>query len=560
MLKSWLTAPLLNEEKIQTRLDAVEALANDGELRKNLISCLKSIADIERLTAKISTHKVVPVELLKLKESLKQIPVMIDLFTNSEVLQKITSDFCDMNECLNLIESTISDDAPLNVNEGNFIKSGYSSDLDELRSVLDSGKNWVLDLQAKVREELNIPSMKVGYNRVFGYYFEVTKRFADQIPAGYTKKQTLTNADRFINEELKVLEDKILNADEKISELEKNILALIREECCNFVAHLKKNSEIIAYIDCLTSFAEAAVKNNYCRPVLVDRFELEIHNGRHPVVEKLLPPGEDFIPNNLRFNEKEQILIITGPNMSGKSTYLRQAALIALMAQAGSFVPAERAVIGLVDKIFTRVGASDNLAGGESTFLVEMNESANILQNATRRSLIILDEVGRGTSTFDGLSLAWSIVEYIHNHRQLMARTLFATHYHELIEIDKICKRVKNYSVSVKEYNNEVVFMRKIVEGGADDSYGIYVAKLAGLPVEVIERAKEILANLESNELTPDRKPKIAAGKKGGAMIEQPSLFSFQYDALRETLESVNVNNLTPMEALLMLEKLKKMI
>lgn len=560
MLKSWLTAPLLNEEKIQTRLDAVEALANDGELRKNLISCLKSIADIERLTAKISTHKVVPVELLKLKESLKQIPVMIELFTNSEVLQKITSNFYDMNDCLNLIESTISDDAPLNVNEGNFIKSGYSSELDELRSVLDSGKNWVLDLQAKVREELNIPSMKVGYNRVFGYYFEVTKRFADQIPAGYTKKQTLTNADRFINEELKVLEDKILNADEKISELEKNILALIREECCNFVAHLKKNSEIIAYIDCLTSFAEAAVKNNYCRPVLVDRFELEIHNGRHPVVEKLLPPGEDFIPNNLRFNEKEQILIITGPNMSGKSTYLRQAALIALMAQAGSFVPAERAVIGLVDKIFTRVGASDNLAGGESTFLVEMNESANILQNATRRSLIILDEVGRGTSTFDGLSLAWSIVEYIHNHRQLMARTLFATHYHELIEIDKICKRVKNYSVSVKEYNNEVVFMRKIVEGGADDSYGIYVAKLAGLPVEVIERAKEILANLESNELTPDRKPKIAAGKKGGAMIEQPSLFSFQYDALRETLESVNVNNLTPMEALLMLEKLKKMI
>jgi DNA mismatch repair protein MutS len=479
---------------------------------------------------------------------------------NSKYVNDVISKFEDGKDIINIIESSISEECSLSMNDGGFIKKGYSTKLDDLYDIINHGKEKLLVLQQEVKKELGIPNVKVGYNKVFGYYFEVTKKYADQIPDNFVKKQTLVNSDRFINEKLKEYEEKILNADEKISNLERKLFEEIKTELLNFISLIKNNSHIIANLDCLYSFAVVAQKYNFNRPIFVDTISINIKNGRHPVVERMIETGKEYIPNDLNISEDENIQIITGPNMSGKSTYLRQTALIVLLAQAGSFVPADQAEIGMVDKIFTRVGASDNLAGGESTFLVEMNETANILNNATPQSLIIFDEVGRGTATFDGLSLAWSIIEYIHNNPRLSSRTLFATHYHELTEIDRICSRVRNYSVSVKEYKDQIIFMRKIIPGGADHSYGIYVAQLAGLPPEVITRASIILKNLEENELTPDSKPKLAKDKEKVIILEQPSLFSSENDILREKLKEININNLTPIEALNRLKEIKDMV
>ena len=564
LLKKWIVFPLKSLPEIGKRFEFVSFLIDNKKTNLELSKYLDSISDFERFISKISLLRILPFELVKLKQALITIPLIKELLQNSDIdsITSKTNKFENLAGCIELIKQSIDDSVSAGRNESGFIKKGYNKDLDELYEILSSGKEWIISLQNKVRTELEIPTLKVGYNRVFGYYFEVTNKYSDKIPNSYIKKQTLVNNERFINEELKVLEDKILSADEKIKILEKSLLLGIREKINKYVKKIKNNAKIIAEIDCLNSFSIVSYEQRYIRPELTSNFDsIEIKNGRHPVVEKLLPPGEDFIPNNLSMDKDEKILLVTGPNMSGKSTYLRQSAIIVLMAQIGCFVPADFARIGIVDKIFTRVGANDNLAGGESTFLVEMNESANILNNATNKSFIIFDEVGRGTSTFDGLSLAWSIVEYIHNNKQLNSRTLFATHYHELTEIERVCERVKNYSVSVREYKNEVIFMRKIVKGSADNSYGIYVAKLAGLPKTIIERANEILLNLEKNELTPDDKPKLAAGnREDGLDFMQLSLFSEENDAVREKIKKIDINNFTPLKALELLNELKSMI
>ncbi|MBN2790789.1 MAG: DNA mismatch repair protein MutS [Candidatus Delongbacteria bacterium] len=562
LLKKWLINPLKEGEKINSRLEITNSLLNDNSINRELGKILNEIVDIERLSGKISTYKITPVELLKLKDSLEKIPDVAELLRqlNSVYVDDAISKFENNSGIIEIIESSISEDCSLTMNDGGFIKKGYSARLDDLYDIINHGKEKLLLLQQEVKEEIGIPNVKVGFNKVFGYYFEVTKKYADQIPDNFVKKQTLVNSDRFINEKLKEYEESILNADDKISSLEKELFDDIKFKLLDYISQIKNNSHIIANLDVLHSYAVVSQKYGFTRPVFVDTVSINIKNGRHPVVERMIETGKEYIPNDLNLTEEENIHIITGPNMSGKSTYLRQTALIVLLAQAGCFVPADLAEIGMVDKIFTRVGASDNLAGGESTFLVEMNETANILNNATQRSLIIFDEVGRGTATFDGLSLAWSIIEYIHNNAKLSSRTLFATHYHELTEIDRICSRVKNYSVSVKEYKDEIIFMRKIIEGGADHSYGIYVAQLAGLPQEIIDRANIILKNLEENELTPDAKPKLAKDKEKIIVLEQPSLFSSDNDVLREKLNEIDINNLTPIEALNKLKEIKDML
>lgn len=563
LLKRWLIAPLKSPDKINRRLDFVEYFYNNQKESEKLSNLLNNIGDVERMAAKISTLRVTPAELVRIKKSLEIIPEVVQLLRSSEqiVLNEICDNFADTFEVVKIIDEAIKEDCPVNVNDGGFIKEGYNARLDQLSDIIKNGKDYILDLQTKLRAELDINNLKVGYNRVFGYYYEVTKKNSDKIPEGFIRKQSLANAERFINEELKELEDKILNADEQIKELEKSILFEIREDVALHIEKIKKNAAIIGEIDVLNTFSRCSIENGYIRPSLNKDYDLIIKNGRHPVVEKLLDYGEDFIPNDLNLEKNGHVHIITGPNMSGKSTFLRQTALIVLMAQVGCFVPADSAVIGVADKIFTRVGASDNLAGGQSTFLVEMAESANILNNATPKSLIVLDEVGRGTSTFDGLSIAWAIVEYIHDNKKLSSRTLFATHYHELTEMEKICKRVRNYSVSVKEYGDEVIFLRKIIEGGSDNSFGIHVAKLAGVPNDVLKRANEILSNLEQNELTPDQKPKLAKSRtKREYSLNQLSLFEPDNDAVRKKLKELDINMLTPLEAINILAELKGML
>ncbi|MBN1967922.1 MAG: DNA mismatch repair protein MutS [Candidatus Delongbacteria bacterium] len=557
LLRKWILTPLKSLSEINIRLELVEYLKENAEKRSKLGRLLREVSDIERIVGKIATSRAVPPDLINLKNSLHKIPEIKEIFIEFETgKSEITDSFVDFLEVYNLINNSLIDNPPININEGNFIKNSFNSELDELRSIMSNGKDWILDLQQRIRDELDLQSVKVGFNRVFGYYFEVSRKNSDKIPDNFIRKQSLANSERFINEELKLLEEKILNAEEKINSLEKSIFLDLRENIKNFIDDIKVNSSVIAKADVFYSLALTADENRYNRPILRNDNDIEIFSGRHPVIENLLSAGDEFIPNDIKFNNSELIHIITGPNMSGKSTYLRQNALIVLMAQMGSFVPADSAVIGVVDKIFTRVGASDNLSAGESTFLVEMLESANILNNATPKSLIVLDEVGRGTSTFDGLSIAWAIVEYIHNQRSLMCRTLFATHYHELTEMELVLKSVVNYSVSVKEYGDEVIFLRKIVKGFAKSSFGIYVAKLAGLPNKVIKRANEILGNLEKNSLTPDEKPKLAQKKNSHEF--QLSLFEADNDPLRDKLSAIDVNNMTPLDALNYINELKK--
>lgn len=446
--------------------------------------------------------------------------------------------------------------------EGRIIRPGYSAELDELRELAFSGKDRIAKMQTTERERTGIPSLKVGFNKVFGYYIEVTKTHLDKTPETYIRKQTLVNAERFITPELKETEEKILHAEEKMADLEQRLFHELREFAAEHVPAVQTDGRLIGELDALLSLSEVAHENQYVKPEVNDGDVIEIRDGRHPVVEKLLPAGEPFIPNDTILNTGgDQLLIITGPNMAGKSTYIRQTGLIVLMAQIGGFVPATSARIGLVDRIFTRVGAQDNLAGGESTFLVEMHETANILNNATPQSLILLDEIGRGTSTFDGLSIAWAVAEHIHNHQTLRAKTLFATHYHELTELALILPRVKNYNVAVKEWGDHVVFLRKIVPGGCDHSYGIQVARLAGLPREVIERAKEILHNLEANELTPNAIPKLALGEHAPLIAAEPqmNLFIEQETRLRDAVCKLDIENMTPLEALQTLSDLIRM-
>jgi len=565
LLKNWLEQPLIEAAAIRGRLEANEELGRDTFLRIDLVEMMKSIYDLERLVGRVAYGTANARDLVALKVSLAVLPKIRTLLANtrSAFLQTLYKELDPLEDIHSLIEEAIVEDPPFSVREGGLIKAGFHPEIDQLRIATIEGKQWIAALEASERDRTGIKSLKVGYNKVFGYYIEVTRSNLKAVPDDYIRKQTLANAERYITPELKEKESLILGAEDKITQLEYDIFCQVREKIDAQTSRIQRTADVIARLDALCSLAEAAVKGKYVKPVISENRAIEIKEGRHPVVEKMLQ-HEGFIPNDTRLDNKDnRLLIITGPNMAGKSTYMRQVALITLMAQCGSFVPAREAAIGVVDRIFTRVGASDDLATGQSTFMVEMNEVANILNNATSNSLIILDEIGRGTSTFDGLSIAWAVAEYIHDIERIGAKTLFATHYHELTELGELCAGVRNYSVAVKEKGEDIIFLRKIIPGGADRSYGIQVARLAGLPAEVISRAKEILLSLEAQE-------NVGKGQRGLATTRQElecpalsvnetaqlQLFSGEHPLLKE-LAGLQVLNMTPLEALNKLHELQ---
>lgn len=563
-LVNWIVRPLLSETIINKRLDAVEELLENNLIRKDLKEILGDIYDIERLGNRVSLGSVNARDLISLANSLKLVPEVKELMKgfSSSRNKQIYEGLDEMKDMVELIDSSIVNDPPVTLKEGGLIKEGFNEDLDELREVVTGGKDWISNLQKKEIDRTGISSLKVGYNKVYGYYIEVTKPNLDAVPEDYIRKQTLVNSERFITPELKEHESKVLGAEEKSQQLEYEIFCDIREKIAEELERLQKVSNLISDIDVFSNLAEVAEQNDYCRPVVNKGEKIQIKESRHPVLEKMMQDKE-FVPNDVFLDKEEnRLLIITGPNMAGKSTYIRQVALIVLMAQMGSFVPAEEAEVGLVDKIFTRVGATDKLTQGMSTFMVEMVEAANILNNATSRSLIILDEVGRGTSTFDGVSIAWAVAEYIHNEKK-GARTLFATHYHELTELSLTCEGAKNYNFAVREWNNQVIFLYKIQEGGCDKSFGIHVARLAGLPKRVIKRAREILSNLELDSLSEEGKPKFTKSKERKKEKDEKQevqldfISSIENQFIKEVKE-IDVNKLTPVEALDLLNELKK--
>ncbi len=563
LMKTWISAPLLDPDEINARLDGVAELAGRPDMRKEIERILRSVHDVERLIGRACLDRANPRDLLSLAESLEGSYTLREVLTDARtpILTSCASDIADLRDLASAISDALVENPPVSLNEGGIFRDGYLKDLDDIRDISRSGRKWIADYQADERQRTGISNLKVGYNNVFGYYIEISKGNLDRVPEDYHRKQTLVNAERFITPGLKEYEEKVLGASERIAELERSLFADLRHQAAARVRDIQAFSRAAAVADVLRSFAETAQSRNYVRPEIDSGTVIDIRDGRHPVVETLLPSGAFVSNDTLIDTESDQILIITGPNMAGKSTFLRQVGLIVLMAQAGSFVPASSARIGAVDRIFTRVGASDNLAGGESTFLVEMHETANILNNCTIRSLILFDEVGRGTSTFDGLSIAWSIVEYLHQVGHAAARTLFATHFHELTELESLLERVKNYNVAVKEWNEEIVFLRKILPGGSDQSLGIQVARLAGLPRKVIDRAKDILTNLEANEFTVTHKPRIAGGRaKPHEGTFQLNLFELPEHPVVEEIRGIDVENLTPVKALLMLEQLKRKV
>jgi len=581
LLRKWIMRPLKKLKPIKERLEAVVWLKDHHDRRGDLRDEMEQIGDLERLISRVSVGRTNARDLKQLELSLAQIPRVKTGLSGIDItlIKSINSRLKLLIEVQERIRKALVEDPPASIREGGIIADGFSEDLDELREISRNGKQYIARIKDKLAKDSGIPSLKIGYNKVFGYYIEVTNTHKNKVPEHFIRKQTLVNSERYITPELKEVEEKVLSAEDKSKTLEGEIFEELRLYVAEFADEVQQIAQAVAELDCLQSFAEVAFRNSYVRPDVTEGDVIDIKKGRHPVVEKSLPAGEPFIPNDIYLDNSEyQILMITGPNMAGKSIILRQTGLLVLMAQLGSFVPADKATIGLVDKIFTRVGASDNLAAGESTFLVEMNEAANILNNATPKSLILLDEVGRGTSTFDGLSIAWSLSEYLHNKAEVAAKTLFATHYHELNELESRYERIKNFNVQVKEHDGKVIFLRKMVRGGADHSYGIQVANMAGLPVEVIERAKEILINLESHTLdvSHDENGTFAksAKKKQAARITtqqvekqdplpQMTLFNSQMDPGIETLlnklEACNPDRMTPLEALLLLSELKRL-
>jgi DNA mismatch repair protein MutS len=565
LLKRWIVLPLKDIQQINERLDAVEFMIKDQDTLQTIIHQIKQIGDLERLISKVPLGKINPREVAQLKRALIAIQPIKELCiqSNNNGLKKIGEQLQLCQLIKEKIDNTLNEDAPVQVQKGNAIKPGVSADLDELRNLSSSGKNYLLEIQNRESERTQIPSLKIGFNNVFGYFLEVRNTHKDKVPTDWIRKQTLTGAERYITPELKEYEEKILGAEEKILSLEVKLFEALVTELLDYIQPIQLNANLIARLDCLQSFVTIALKNNYRRPVLTDDISLKITEGRHPVIEHQLPLGEQYIPNDVYLHpEEQQIIIITGPNMSGKSAILRQTALIVLMAQIGSFVPAHEAHIGIVDKIFTRVGASDNLSLGESTFMVEMIETASIVNNISERSLVLLDEIGRGTSTYDGISIAWSLVEFLHNNKIAKPKTMFATHYHELNELADKFPRIKNYNVAVKETSNKVVFLRKLIEGGSQHSFGIHVAKMAGMPNELINRANEILQELESQRnLATD----ISTTLKSLPAKDDFQLNMFAMDdprllKLKEVLEKVNINTLTPVEALMKLDELRKLL
>lgn len=563
-LKQWINYPLLSNEKISERLEAIAELVAGSDLRREFREQLDGVYDLERLNGRISLASANAKDLVALRTSLEKIPSLLELLatTEAELLRQLHCEIDPLTEVAELIRSGIVADPPFILREGGIIAEGYHAELDELRAISREGKGFIARLEAKERARTGISSLKIRYNKVFGYYIEVTKTNLAAIPEDYHRRQTLANAERFITPELKEYEEKVLGAEERIVELEYSLFQEIRQRVAAQGERISRTADRLATLDVLAALADVSHERRYCRPEIDNGELITINEGRHPVVEAL-NASERFVANDLLLDSADnQIVMITGPNMAGKSTYMRQVALIVLMAQMGCFVPATAAHIGVVDRIFTRVGASDNLARGQSTFMVEMMETAAILRNATPRSLVVLDEIGRGTSTFDGVSIAWAVAEYLHDTERCAAKTLFATHYHELTELAVTRNRIKNYNVAVKEWNDQVIFLRKIVEGGASHSYGIQVARLAGLPVEVIERAKEILRNLEKGEYAEEGVPRIARGKKGSPPppSAQLSLFERGDDLLRSRIAGLNIAALTPLEALNILDELKRMV
>jgi DNA mismatch repair protein MutS len=558
-IRRWINHPLIRPDEIQRRLEAVKDFTSHEGLLEKPCGMLKAIGDLERLVARIATGRALPREVVQLRRYLERIPDLSRLLagTSAAALKEISETLDPVHDIVGHVARAMSDDPPATLADGRVIRDGYSKELDELRALAHSGKEWIARLQQTERKRSGIPSLKVGYNSVFGYYIEVTNTHKDRIPENYIRKQTLTNAERYITPELKEYEEKVLTAEERLLALETKLFGELRQAIAAHAEAIQQDADAIATLDCFASFAAVALEYDYVCPTVDTSRELRILDGRHPVIERLLPAGEQFTPNDALLSpESDQILVITGPNMSGKSSYLRQVALIVLLAQIGSFVPAKEAHIGVVDKIYTRVGASDNIVSGESTFLVEMHEAAHILNTATDRSLILLDEVGRGTSTFDGISIAWALTEYL--HEQVHAKTLFATHYHELNELAQHYPRIRNYKVDVREYGDKVIFLHKLVPGFADHSYGIQVAQMAGLPEEVTDRAKVLLKNLESSELVLGHR----SGQKPSVGPPSPdlqmTLFEARDDELRRNLRELDLDTLTPLEALQKLVELKR--
>lgn len=560
LLRKWMVLPLKSKPEIDQRLDVVETLREEDELQSSLRENLEKIGDLERLVGKVATSRVNPRELLQLKKSLSQIQPIRELIQGKGAFDA----FNDLlNPCEKLTEklsAELKEDAPLQLHQGGVIETGIDKELDELRAISTSGKDFLSGIRDREIERTGISSLKIAYNKVFGYYLEVSNAHKDKVPEEWIRKQTLVNAERYITEELKQYEEKILNAESQISVLEQRLYGELVAFTHTYIDAIQQNAKVVAQIDCLSCFAQQAESYNYCRPNISEEKVIDIKEGRHPVIERNLDEGEDYIANDVFLdNETQQVMIITGPNMAGKSALLRQTALITLMAQMGSFVPAGYAKIGLVDKVFTRVGASDNLSRGESTFMVEMTETASILNNLSDRSLVLMDEIGRGTSTYDGISIAWSIVEHLHNHPKAKAKTLFATHYHELNELAKDLVRVKNFNVSVKELDNKVIFMRKLVEGGTEHSFGIHVAQMAGMPNEVVIRANEILKHLEKEKLTDADRQKL---EELPTQQFQMNLFEAdpRMDRMLDILRNIDVNTTSPVEALLKLNELKEVL
>jgi len=571
-LRWWMNYPLVNAEKIKTRLAAVAEIKDDHILRSNLRKILSRIYDLERLAGRVALKVANPRDLIALKTSLLAIPELKSMLLDSTApaIAAIRARFTEMCAVIDLISRAIIDDPPQRTQDGGFIAAGYDAELDKLRSISRDGKKWIASLEAEERKKTGINSLKIGFNNIFGYYIEVTKANAAQVPDSYIRKQTLVNAERYINQELKEFEQTVLNAEERIREREQELFLSLRDDLNQYITDIQNNSYLVAELDALIALAEVAEKYHYTCPEIDDEDTIEIKDGRHPVVETALTK-EGFVPNDCLIDlQDNKLLIITGPNMAGKSTYIRQVALIVLLAQMGSFVPAAKAKIGLVDKIFTRVGASDSLIRGQSTFMVEMTETAEILKNATSRSLVIFDEVGRGTSTFDGLSIAWAVAEYIHDFRGRGVRALFATHYHQLTDLVVTKSGVKNYNIAVKEWGEKIIFLRKIMEGGTSRSYGIEVARIAGVPKEVITRAKEILRNLEKGEFDEIGMPRIVRGTREGKNASpQLSLFTRKESAIaRENkneeivteLKTLDIHSMSPLEALNKLNELKNKI
>ena len=565
LMRRWVVFPLKEVKPIEDRLNVVEHFFRDPELKKLLTQQLSLIGDLERIISKAAVGRITPREVVQLKVALNAIEPIKEAFTESG-----NSNLKEMGERLNpcplmrdRIEKEIVPDPPALINKGGFISKGVNNELDELRDIAFSGKDYLLKLQQRESEKTGIPSLKVAFNNVFGYYIEVRNTHKSKVPAEWTRKQTLVSAERYITEELKVYEEKILGAEEKINVLENKIYGELVESILEYIPVIQNNANIIAQADCLLSFASVAEQYKYMRPEVNESYVIDIKKGRHPVIERQLPVDEPYVSNDVYLdNDKQQILIITGPNMSGKSALLRQTALITLMAQIGSYVPAESAKIGLVDKIFTRVGASDNISLGESTFMVEMNEAANIMNNLSDRSLVLFDELGRGTSTYDGISIAWAIVEYIHDNPKARAKTLFATHYHELNEMEKTFKRIKNYNVSVKEIDKRVIFMRKLVPGGSEHSFGIHVARMAGMPQSITKRADTILSQMENSNRRGDIKKPIDdfVEKQEGYQLSFFQLDDPILSQVRDEIINLDVNNLTPIDALNKLNEIKKIV